>query len=326
MSEFSPSLLLSVSPSCLPMQLDRTRIAIRERGLLDTLDLALHVIREFAGPLIICSLLAIVPLALLNYALVGWMMPTDLDREFGGWRYLWNMTVLIYLEAPLASVFVVAYLGPAVFLEQRTIRQVLGDVLRYSPHLFLCQGLLRGVLVAFGLYLLTDRYEASGWIEGFCMVVLLFWSTGMRAFRPYINEIILLEKNPLRARSENTITIGKRSGHLHGPYSGDLLIRWFGAAAVVVLLFGLALITAIVVQGVLISDWPFYINAEPLEFVWSLDWFKFQVVYAGCLWLVVAFMSVVRFLSYLDLRIRHEGWEVELFMRAEALRLATRME
>ena len=35
---------------------------------------------------------------------------------------------------------------------------------------------------------------------------------------------------------------------------------------------------------------------------------------------------VVRFLSYLDLRIRHEGWEVELLMRAEALRLATQME
>ena len=33
------------------MQLDRTRIAIRERGLLETLDLALHVTREFAGPL-----------------------------------------------------------------------------------------------------------------------------------------------------------------------------------------------------------------------------------------------------------------------------------
>jgi hypothetical protein len=29
----------------------------------------------------------------------------------------------------------------------------------------------------------------------------------------------------------------------------------------------------------------------------------------------------VRFLSYLDLRIRHEGWEVELLMRAEGLRL-----
>ena len=57
--------------------------------------------------------------------------------------------------------------------------------------------------------------------------------------------------------------------------------------------------------------------------IMNLDWFKLEVVYPACLWLVVAFLAVVRFLSYLDLRIRHEGWEVELLMRAEALRLAT---
>ena len=33
-------------------------------------------------------------------------------------------------------------------------------------------------------------------------------------------------------------------------------------------------------------------------------------------------VKVVRYLEYLDLRIRYEGWEVELFMRAEAARLA----
>jgi hypothetical protein len=39
------------------------------------------------------------------------------------------------------------------------------------------------------------------------------------------------------------------------------------------------------------------------------------------LWLVVGFFSVVRYLCYLDLRIRREGWEIELKMRAEASRL-----
>jgi hypothetical protein len=58
---------------------------------------------------------------------------------------------------------------------------------------------------------------------------------------------------------------------------------------------------------------------------WQLSWFDVQVVYPACLWLVVAFMSVVRFLNYLDLRIRHEGWEVELLMRAEALRMQTKL-
>jgi hypothetical protein len=36
-------------------------------------------------------------------------------------------------------------------------------------------------------------------------------------------------------------------------------------------------------------------------------------------------LSVVRFLSYLDLRIRHEGWEVELRMRAEGAQLVRQL-
>ena len=63
------------------MQLDRTRLAIRERGLLETIDLALLVVREFAGPIVVCGLLAIVPLALVNYALVGWMVPSEFDEK-----------------------------------------------------------------------------------------------------------------------------------------------------------------------------------------------------------------------------------------------------
>ena len=39
------------------------------------------------------------------------------------------------------------------------------------------------------------------------------------------------------------------------------------------------------------------------------------------MWFVAAYLTVVRFLNYLDLRIRDEGWEVELRMRAEAVRL-----
>lgn len=308
------------------MQLDRTRIAIRERGLLETIDLALFVLREFAGPVLACSLLAIVPLALLNYALVGWMVPAEYEGEWVGFRYVWSMTLLIFLEAPLASVFVVAFLGPAVFMEQRTIRQVAQDVLRQLVPLVLCQGMLRGLFAAWAILLLTSRDEANGFLEGFVMVLIVLWSAAMRAFRPYINEIILLEQNPLLSRrGAGAITIARRSGHLHAPYSGDLFVRWLGSAAVAVLLAGLVLFTAVVAMGYLLSDWPilFSFGEDDGGIAPNFDWFKLQVVYPGCLWLVVAFFSVVRFLSYLDLRIRHEGWEVELLMRAEAQRLAT---
>ncbi len=42
-------------------------------------------------------------------------------------------------------------------------------------------------------------------------------------------------------------------------------------------------------------------------------------------WLVMAYFTVVRFLSYLDQRIRAEGWEVELLLRAERARLESQM-
>lgn len=308
------------------MQLDRTRIAIRERSLLETIDLALFVVREFAGPVVACSLLAIVPLALLNYALIGWMVPTEYEGEWVGFRFLWSMTLLIFLEAPLASAFVTAFLGPAVFMEERTIRQIASDVLKQLGPLVLCQGLLRGLFFAWGILLLTSRDEANGFIEGFLMVLIVLWSAAMRAFRPYINEIILLEQNPLLPRRGVTITVGRRSSHLHSPYSGDLFVRWLGSAAVACLLAGLVLFTAIVLQGYLVSDWPVLFSFEDDgAMAPNLDWFKLQILYPACLWIIVAFFSVIRFLSYLDLRIRHEGWEVELLMRAEAQRLATQL-
>jgi hypothetical protein len=309
------------------MQLDNTRIAIRERDFLETLDLALHVTRQFAAPWLLLSLLAIVPLAIINYALIGWMLPDDLDDQAIPWRFSWNMILLIYLEAPLAATFVVAYLGPAVFLEKKSIKQVIGDVIRYSPQIFLTQFLLRGVLPAWLLLLVTDRYSAGNPVEAFLLPVLALYATAMRAFRPYINEIVLLERNPLRSSNPNVITISKRSSHLHGPYSGDLLVRWLGCAGIGLLLAILAWITVVVAQGVLISDWPWNFSpGPPPELTYNLDWFKMQIAYPLCLWFVVAFISVVRFLSYLDLRIRHEGWEVELLMRAEAMRLVARME
>ena len=131
----------------------------------------------------------------------------------------------------------------------------------------------------------------------------------VRAMRPNLTEIILLEKNPLRARGANVVTIGKRSAHLHDPSGADLIIRWFGSAALTLMLVGLTFVTLSVGIGLLVSNY------------W-LEWYAAQFLYPAALWFVAAFLGIVRFLSYLDLRIRHEGWEVELLMRAETLRLA----
>ena len=291
------------------MQLDNTRSAVRERGLLETLDLALQVLREFAAPLFYCMLLGILPLAVLNYALLGWLADVDYGEGDFPWRFVWNMSLVVYLEAPLAGALVVSFLGPAVFMERPSLRQVLTDALKSSWQLSWVQLLLRGVLPAWLLLLMVDRYEPNYFVEYFLLPALAIYSMILRSLRPYINEIVLLERNPLRAKKPTDISVGKRSEHLHGPSSADLVVRWIASAAIALLLLVLVGAMLYGLVGILISDW-------------TPNWYMMQFGFPLILWLVASYFSVVRFLNYLDLRIRHEGWEVELLMRAEAIRIA----
>ena len=72
--------------------------------------------------------------------------------------------------------------------------------------------------------------------------------------------------------------------------------------------WGLALIATLwCVQGTLLFNWNLG------------DWFL-RLAIPAIMWFVVVFMHVVRFLTYLDTRIRREGWEVELKVRAAAAR------
>ena len=210
------------------MQLDNTQIAVRERGILETFDLALHVLREYWKPCLGYSLMMMVPLAVINYFLIGWMAEVDYEdfEALGFIRFMWSMGLLIFLQAPLASIFVTAFLGPAVFMQKPTFRQVMLDVLRNALPLALCHLILRGVLPAMILLALANHYAFDPAIEAFLVPCIAIYAAGFRALRPYINEIILLEKNPLHSRNPNVITINKRSMHLHGPSGSDLFIRW----------------------------------------------------------------------------------------------------
>lgn len=309
------------------MELDNTRITIRERGLLETLDLALHVLREFAQPWFFMTLAAVVPLWLLNHYLIGWMVdPQIFDyTEYQlyewapaewhlriyymfPWRYLFDLALLTFIEAPLASIFVTAYLGEAVFMQKPTYRQVFLTVLRHLPALILCQLLLRGIGPALLLAGFIDRYSSYTANEVMLWLIAAY-SAGFRIFRPYINEIILLEKNPLRSRSAAAITVNRRSAHLHGSSSGNLFVRWLLAAMQGLLLVFLIMSALYLGVGLLISHF-------------EMNWYFAVLLFPAGMWIVVGYFSVVRYLDYLDLRIRYEGWEVELLMRAEAARLA----
>ena len=308
------------------MQLDSTRITVRERTFGEILDLALHVLREYFQPWLATTLLAVVPLALINYALIGWMADSQyVSYEDGEQpiRFLWNMTLLIYLEAPLAGIISVGYLGPAVFLERRTIRQVLRDALLRAPQWVLCQLLLRGILPAWALLLLVNisyRPEPNYLIEAFLLPALACYASLFRALRPYINEIILLERLPTSSGNPNEMTLGRRSANLQGSYSADLVVRFILASLVGALLW-LALCVSTMVLAMFLFD-AGDLSLVDLLLRFDISWYHAQLVYPAILWLIAGYFTVVEYLDYLDLRIRHEGWEVELLMRAEGLRLA----
>jgi hypothetical protein len=103
-------------------------------------------------------------------------------------------------------------------------------------------------------------------------------------------------------------TVGQRSATLHNASGGDLLGRWIGTA-----IGAVALVLA--VQG------TFWFGSGVFLNTWTWGPVMTEVCAPLSMWLVACYFTVVRFLSYLDLRIRTEGWEVELRLRAEAARL-----
>lgn len=297
------------------MQFDKTRIAIRERTTLEVLDLALHVLRTNAWPWLAWHLVAIVPLALLNHFLVGWMLDLAYFRESYSQddlgaivRYLWSLGMLTYVEAPLASLFFTMYLGQAIFEDRPSWRTVLRDVGRLTPRWAWCHLVLRCVAVYWLILFQLDRQsEVVEPFEVLSCVVLLVAGGAVRAVRPFLNEVVLLERNPLFGK-RGEMTIGRRMRLLHEPTYGELFGQWLVASFVCLSLAAALFGTLWFCRAMVDNEW------------WPTP-LTFRVLYPMSLWIVAGYATVVRFLQYLDIRIRQEGWEVDLRLRAEAARL-----
>jgi hypothetical protein len=129
---------------------------------------------------------------------------------------------------------------------------------------------------------------------------------------PYLNEVLLLERNPLRRTRRSQMTTFRRSMALHGGSIGDLFARWLGSMALGGMLFAALWLTMQCLAGMLVSEWKW-------------EGLTYTLYYPLALWITAGYFTVVRFLGYLDLRIRNEGWEVELMMRAEGARLSRQL-
>jgi hypothetical protein len=295
------------------VQLDKTLIVIRERGVFDTLDLALQVFRRHLPPLLLALALLAVPCGLLNHWAIGWLVVTDPDAPLledqipGLIRFTWTMILLVTLEAPLATSLVTMYLGKAVFQEAPLLREILRESRVPLAQVVFCHLLLRGVLPAFLLVFLVDRAQGYSFPE-LLLVFLVLAVLVRRLVAPFLNEVVLLERNPLRSRHPGNMTAAKRSAALHAANPGALINLGFVVAVVAVLLTLATFGTCLCGKGIFLDDW-------------SMGPGMFVLAWPFSLWLTAGFLAVVRFLAYLDLRISNEGWEVELRMRAEGLRV-----
>lgn len=275
------------------MELANNRIAIRERSLPELLDLALHVVRAGGWRLGAALAAGIVPMLILNDLLLSNQIEFDFLNEFDiPAAYVTRMMVLIAWEIPLATAPATLLLGQWMFQNEPDARAIARDFRRLLPQLTWFQVIVRG---AFGLV----AYALPPLI-----IVLIVPYVGW----PYLNEIILLERNPLRAGSSGRISTFRRSRLLHNAVLGEIFGRWLLSFFIAVLL----------ITTLTFSLWSVL---SMLSGAWHSSYLFVRLYLPLGTWLVVAYFTVVRFLSYLDLRIRREGWEVELAMRAEALRL-----
>jgi hypothetical protein len=265
------------------MQLDQSRIAICERSWLDNLDLALQVIRVDAARLAAAALAGIVPLAVLNYALLSRLPGSRFSEAMGSDAYFFAL-ILAMIEAPLATAPLTLYLGQALFSEKPKSREIVRDFVACLPQLLLLQVVVRAIFII----------PIVSWI-----VPYVIW--------PYLNEVILLERNPLVGRGGQISTL-KRNSNLHRNNSGEFLLRGLAALGLAPLL--------------IVALWATQRFLLETLLGYEAEWTGHVIAFQAVLWTVLVWFSVARFLSYLDQRIRNEGWEVELFLRAERERLA----
>jgi hypothetical protein len=185
---------------------------------------------------------------------------------------------LIALEAPLATAPLTVMLGGLMFGERPTVGRILLTLLRALPALLLFQGLLRGLLVL--VWILSPLIPAR---------------------LGFLNEVILLE----RGRWWSAI---RRSAALCGDGGGGLFGRWLAQAV-----FGAMFVVAFWVASQ--RMWGMLTGGD---LTWEEpEWASLTDPRAQIgVWIAVAFFAVARFLTYIDQRIRLEGWEVDLRLRA----------
>lgn len=260
------------------MRADGVHVAVRPRGILECLDLAVM----FCGrrPLAVALAVAVgaIPCILINRLLLG------------GWRdnegLLFVGAIVLSIEAAWASVPLTLYLGQAVFSERFAWRLAAGAFLRSLPALVFFQGVLRPL----------------------CLVIV-FLSPVVFVGMYYLNQVILLERPPFtRIWSRRTAINQRNIGHVLSLAVLDAVILVVGVPLVTGLLGAVSALW----RGRAVQWLPSFVGEGSIGL--TLFTWHGQIAF----WSVCGLVTVFRFFTYLDARIRREGWDVELKLRSAA--------
>ena len=250
------------------MAFDRTLVQIRERPLLDVLDLGFVVLRNRPWPLLLAALAGIAPFALLNC----WVLQPSPDLS------PLAVLVLLTFEAPLATAPLTVVLGDLMFDRRPRVGRIAATLARGAIPLLLVQGVLRTTLLFSTLF-----------------------APVVPAYLPFSSEVILLERGRFWRILSRSSTLGTdRRGEL---ILLGLIEVTFGAAFAFSVWVGGGTLAKMVLGRTPGWDMPEWFDLTDL---------RFQLAF----WCAATFFAVARFLVYIDQRIRLEGWEVELRLRA----------
>jgi hypothetical protein len=303
------------------VQLDKTEIVIRQRSMSELMDLSLIVLRRHGIKIAAASALLGIPFMAANLLAINWMLAEEAvlatediseSEVFLRWRYFFHLVALFILEFPLISLPATVLLGNQVFYEQLTWRQLLSKLRSVAWTAIWVLGVLRIGLLGLVLEYFVRRTSLFDPGPELLLMVGLGCVMLVRGIWPFAPEIIGLELCPWRVKPGFPVTYTQRRAGLHQTLSTDHFARFLGSSCVAI-----ALGAAIAVAG--------YTTVSALigRTEWS-NWYL-QLLVPVTLWSVGLFVVVFRFLSYLDSRIRLEGWELELRLRAEGERVTIAM-
>jgi hypothetical protein len=272
------------------MRLEDATLALEPRSAGAVIDLALLFYRRHAAKFLLLSLL------------FG-ALPVALGALFagGGDGFLWA-SLLFLFGSPFLGAAVVAGAGHRVFAEEFAVSGALRHAARRAGSLLVFLPLLTAVFGAFGLLCLGIPY------------FLLVSRYG------FLSEVLLLEQ--LRGRR-----VARRLEEISSDVFLNLCCR-YGAISSFATLLGLVLFLLADLSSQFLFDVPLLLDRiswalayEEIETLLSYDPLLVGTVSATA-WLVYPLARLAWFFTYLDVRIRKEGWDVEIAFRVEASRIA----